>query len=185
MIQIFCKQIKGLWFAAALDDENAIIALNFSPEERSIALIGVLNGLPLNTKFEVGKPNRFSRNLLETLYAIYEGKEVESSFKLNMDRLTQFTQEVLLKVAKIPRGYVMSYGAIADATSHKKAARAVGNAMANNPFPPLIPCHRVILSNRRLGNYGLGFEVKKDILEREGVTIKSGLVERKCLWNFR
>jgi len=184
MIKIFCKKIKGVWFATALDDENAIIASNFSPKERDIALRGVLNGLSLNMRFEAVKPNGFSRNLLETLCAIYEGKEVESSFKLNMDRLTQFTQ-VLLKVAKIPRGYVMSYGSIAKATSYKKAARAVGNAMANNPFPPLIPCHRVILSNRRLGKYGSGFEVKKDLLEREDVAIKNGLVERKCLWNFR
>ncbi|MBU0574089.1 MAG: MGMT family protein, partial [Candidatus Margulisbacteria bacterium] len=66
-------------------------------------------------------------------------------------KLSSFRQKVLQAVAKIPRGKVSTYALIARHIGHPGAARAVGTALAKNPTPINIPCHRVICSDGRLG----------------------------------
>ncbi len=83
----------------------------------------------------------------------------------------EFDLEVLLSVLKIPRGEVKTYKEVAKSIN-SKAWRRVGSAMAKNPFPLVIPCHRVIKSDLSLGNYGGGVKMKKEILLKEGVKIK-------------
>ena len=84
--------------------------------------------------------------------------------------LTEFEQAVLLKALEIPFGQVRPYGWIAREIGRPKAVRAVGTALANNPIPLLIPCHRVVRSDGIIGNYGLGGPtVKRRILAEEGV----------------
>jgi methylated-DNA-[protein]-cysteine S-methyltransferase len=61
----------------------------------------------------------------------------------------------------------MSYGEVAAAAGRPKAARAVGTAMARNPFPPIIPCHRVVASNGGLGGYAGGLDMKRQMLTME------------------
>lgn len=80
--------------------------------------------------------------------------------------------ELLLKV---PKGKVTTYQAIAHALG-SKAYRAVGTAMAKNPNPISVPCHRVVKSNAEVGNYAFGIERKIALLEQEGVVIKNGKV---------
>jgi len=184
MIKICYERIENVWFATAIDDNDRIVALSFSIREPETAVRRLLDMLPPNIEFRNEKTNEYFRNLFNTLYAIYDGKETKNSFVLKMDVFSPFTQAVLLKVAQIPRGYVASYKEVAKAVYHEGAARAVGSVMANNPFPLLIPCHRVILSDGKIGNYGLGSNLKKDILEREGIAIRKGRVERKYLWKF-
>ncbi|MEM3031066.1 MAG: MGMT family protein [Candidatus Micrarchaeia archaeon] len=77
---------------------------------------------------------------------------------------------MLLETAKIPKGKTASYAEIAKRVGRPKAARAVGNALAKNPFPLLIPCHRVIRSDGSAGGYSRkgGSAKKKKLLEREG-----------------
>src|SRR6267378_2540286 len=87
--------------------------------------------------------------------------------------LTSFSQAVLGKTLEIPRGQVRPYGWIAREIGHPAAVRAVGTALANNPIPYFIPCHRVIRSDGVIGNYGGGGpEAKKNILTLEGVQLK-------------
>ena len=74
----------------------------------------------------------------------------------------------------------MTYSGLAAAVGSPKAARAVGTALANNPFPIVIPCHRVIRANGALGQFGGGVSMKKTLLEREGVPAGSdGAVRQK------
>jgi methylated-DNA-[protein]-cysteine S-methyltransferase len=80
-----------------------------------------------------------------------------------------FTRRVLQKCGKIPRGRVMTYGSLAANVRVPGGARAVGNAMAGNPFPLVIPCHRVIRTNGELGGFGGGLPMKRALLEMEGV----------------
>ncbi|MFH2034522.1 MAG: MGMT family protein [Candidatus Margulisiibacteriota bacterium] len=87
-------------------------------------------------------------------------------------KLSPFRQKVLQAVAKIPRGKVSTYALIARHIGHPGAARAVGTALAKNPTPINIPCHRVICSDGRLGNYQGGSTMKKALLEKEGVIIR-------------
>jgi methylated-DNA-[protein]-cysteine S-methyltransferase len=80
-----------------------------------------------------------------------------------------FQKKVLLETRQIPRGKVISYGHLADRILAPGAARAVGSALARNPFPLIIPCHRVVKSTGYLGNFSGGSEMKKFLLQMEGV----------------
>ena len=93
-------------------------------------------------------------------------------FPVALDRLHPFQRRVLQAIRAIPRGQVRSYGWVAGRIGAPAAARAVGTALARNPIPVLIPCHRVVRSDRMLGEYsGGGSEVKARILRWEGVSI--------------
>lgn len=70
---------------------------------------------------------------------------------------------------RIPRGRVSTYGRIAMKLTHPGAARAVGTALAKNPFPLIIPCHRAVKSDGKLGGYAGGLDMKKRLLEMEGI----------------
>ena len=70
--------------------------------------------------------------------------------------LTEFEKQVLETVKKIPRGKVATYKEVAKAIGKPFAYRAVGNALAKNPYPIKIPCHRVIKSDLSLGGYSQG-----------------------------
>lgn len=81
--------------------------------------------------------------------------------------MTDFEKKVLKVVAKIPLGEVRSYKWVAIKTGKPKAYRAVANALHKNPFPILIPCHRVIKSSKNTGGYALGKTLKKDLIKLE------------------
>lgn len=86
---------------------------------------------------------------------------------LNLSSLPSFTQKVLRELQKIPFGQTCSYGEIAKAIGHPHAARAVGNACRVNPLPLVIPCHRVIQTNGKLGGFAYGQALKKSLLNFE------------------
>lgn len=86
----------------------------------------------------------------------------------NLDRLSEFQRAVLHKAQEIPRGQVRSYAWIAKAIGRPTAVRAVGTALAKNPVPLLIPCHRVVRSDGTIGDYALGSPNKRRILQYEG-----------------
>lgn len=86
--------------------------------------------------------------------------------------LTRFEEAVLRKTLEIPRGQIRPYGWIAREIGHPAAVRAVGTALANNPIPYFIPCHRVVRTDGHIGNYGGGGpEAKRAILTMEGVQL--------------
>jgi methylated-DNA-[protein]-cysteine S-methyltransferase len=93
-----------------------------------------------------------------------------------------FQQRVLRLEFQIPRGKVSTYGALAGRLGHPRAARAVGTALARNPFPIIIPCHRAIRADRTLGGYGGGLKMKRALLEMEGVQFDShGRIRKDCI----
>ena len=83
---------------------------------------------------------------------------------------TQFQLKVWSYLKKIPKGKVKTYAQVAKAIGKPKAVRAVANAIGKNPFPPKIPCHRVIRSDGKLGGYSAkgGIKTKKKLLKNEG-----------------
>jgi O-6-methylguanine DNA methyltransferase len=91
---------------------------------------------------------------------------------IDLSELSEFQKKVLNILRQLPRGEVRTYGELASLAGRPKAARAVGNAMAHNPVPLLIPCHRVVPSSGGVGNYGLGVKLKRELLSREGVQIE-------------
>jgi O-6-methylguanine DNA methyltransferase len=93
--------------------------------------------------------------------------------RFDLRGLTEFEQAVLDKTREIPRGQVRPYSWIAREIGHPAAVRAVGTALANNPIPYFIPCHRVVRMDGAIGNYsGGGPEAKRQILTLEGVRLK-------------
>jgi O-6-methylguanine DNA methyltransferase len=95
------------------------------------------------------------------------------SMRFDLRGLTPFEQAVLRKTQEIPRGEVRPYGWIAREIGRPAAVRAVGTALANNPIPYFIPCHRVVRTDGKIGNYGGGGpEAKRAILSMEGVRLK-------------
>jgi O-6-methylguanine DNA methyltransferase len=100
--------------------------------------------------------------------------ELEGRHRLRFDLrgLTPFEQAVLRKTKQIPRGEVRPYGWVAREIGRSAAVRAVGTALANNPIPYFIPCHRVVRTDGHIGNYGGGGpEAKRAILTMEGVEV--------------
>lgn len=81
-----------------------------------------------------------------------------------------FREKVLAVVAKIPRGKVLTYAAVAQKVGSPQAARAVGNVLHRN-CDPQIPCHRVIRSDGQLGGYNKGAKKKRAILRKEGFIV--------------
>jgi methylated-DNA-[protein]-cysteine S-methyltransferase len=81
---------------------------------------------------------------------------------------TSFQRDVWSALCDIPFGEVKTYGDVARATNRPRAMRAVGNANHANPWPIIVPCHRVV-SARVLGGYGGGERVKRFLLDLEGV----------------
>jgi methylated-DNA-[protein]-cysteine S-methyltransferase len=82
---------------------------------------------------------------------------------------TPFERSVWEELRRIPFGETRSYGEIAQAIGRPGAARAVGRANGANPIPIVVPCHRVLPSTGKLGNYAGGPERKRALLELEGV----------------
>jgi len=92
---------------------------------------------------------------------------------LALDLCSAFQQRVLRAEHAIPRGRVSTYGRIAAHLGMPAAARAVGNALAGNPFPIFVPCHRAIRSDRTLGGYQGGAAMKRALLEMEGLAVSN------------
>ena len=96
---------------------------------------------------------------------------------------TPFQRRVLLAEFGIPRGYVSTYGRIARFIRVPDGARAVGNALAGNPFPIVIPCHRALRSDGSIGGFQGGREMKERLLRMEGVRIgEDGRVVMEHVW---
>ena len=92
-----------------------------------------------------------------------------ADLKLDLRLLSPFQQAVLAKTRQIPRGEVRPYAWVAKEVGQPKAVRAVGSALARNPVPLLIPCHRVVRGEGTVGEYAWGAAAKRQLLQLEGV----------------
>ena len=125
------------------------------------------NKKPSSTKLT--DPNSytpFMKNVIHQMNQYFMGSRKEFDIKLKLD-LPPFYENVLNEVRNIPYGQTFSYKKIARKLQNPKAFRAVANANAINPIPIIIPCHRVILSNGALGQYGGGKLMKKILVQNE------------------
>lgn len=129
----------------------------------------------IETKIEKKLKENFSKNYKNFVFEIKDyffGKK--EFFNLNLidfDSMSDFQKKVLFKLSKVPRGMVTTYKNIALKLNKEKSFRAVGNVMKLNPFPIIIPCHRVIKSDFTIGEYGYGKDLKRLLLIFEGVTL--------------
>jgi len=135
-------------------------------------------GLPAQTALKDHFPDsvpsscRLIDDLAGRIAAFLDGADVRFALEhVRMDLCPPFQQRVLLAEYSIPRGSVSTYRRIAAHLGVPKGARAAGNALATNPFPIVIPCHRAIRSDGALGGYQGGLAMKKALLMQEGVDV--------------
>lgn len=136
---------------------------------------GVAYVRPAET-FKAGFRERFGRPLLPAarppaglVTALRTGRR--SGLALDLGGMSDFQRDVLLATGEIPRGEVRPYAWIADRIGRPRAVRAVGTALATNPVPLLIPCHRVTRSDATPGEYVFGAASKESLLRGEGADL--------------
>lgn len=100
-----------------------------------------------------------------------KGKPIGKLPPLDLKTGTAFQQKVWKCLQRIRAGQTRTYGEVAEAIGSKTASRAVGGACGANPIPVLVPCHRVLAANRRLGGFSGGLQWKKLLLQREGISM--------------
>ncbi len=140
----------GTWFVEGDDDGLAGVHLVRSRRAPSVP----------------SAPPRVQR-AAKQLAEYFEGRRRVFDVDLHLTG-TDFQQNVWLALAAIPYGEVRSYGEIADEVGRPHAYRAVGNANGKNPWPVIIPCHRVVAAHD-IGGYAIGLDVKRFLLQLEGV----------------
>lgn len=95
-------------------------------------------------------------------------------------------QKVYKKLIQVPQGKITTYGELAKAVGLKNGQRVIGQIMKKNPYPVIIPCHRVVKSDGQVGGYAFGDTIKTSMLKKEGIKIQNGKIIdwKKKLYKF-
>jgi methylated-DNA-[protein]-cysteine S-methyltransferase len=104
----------------------------------------------------------------------FEGRRHRFDLPLDRRMSRGFRAQVLAELERVVFGEVVTYGELAARAGSPKAFRAVGSAMATNPIPIVVPCHRVLRTGGKLGGYGGGLDAKRWLLSHEGAPVPPG-----------
>jgi O-6-methylguanine DNA methyltransferase len=189
LIQVTTRKKHGAWFSVALNEKQRIVACSFSDRSRREAERSVRKAIstePIKLDDSLGSGSGRFREI----YGTYTGRAVAVKLdSLDLSHVTPFQRRVYSLLTRIPHGRVTTYGAIAKRLGGLRYSRAVGGAVASNPIPLLVPCHRVVPASLRVGNYGMGGRnpsegtyMKRRLLEREGVKFTGEKVAESSLW---
>lgn len=162
----------GKLLVAATDRGVCLVSLADSDQK----LLAHLHSEYPRARLESGTDNQGNKYLAFSVERILEyltkGTDLENS-NLPLDlQATAFQQRVWKELRAIPYGKVRSYSEVARRIGLPKATRAVANACASNPVPLVVPCHRVVPKSGGVGQYGMGVERKRMLLEKEGVNLE-------------
>ena len=146
--------------------EKRLIALDIIRENGAVTRKRLRDQYPGAT--ESVKPFGKLQRLLDQFL---RGKRVDFDVPFDLGDVGDFSRRVLLEVEAIPYGAVVSYGSIGRRLGYPMAARAVGQAVGRNPIPIVIPCHRVVRSDGRLGGFSMGLSLKERLLALEEVRL--------------
>ena len=127
-------------------------------------------------ELSINKKSKQLNNVLKEMNNYFNEKDYRFSLEyLNLDKLRPFQRAVLETEFNTEKGTVNTYKDIAKAIDRPKAYRAVGTALAKNPYPIIIPCHRTVKWDRTIGGFNGfagGLESKKTLLELDGLMIQ-------------
>ena len=134
---------------------------------------GALELLGSSLSHTTRSPHQFE-DLISRLRIYFDGRKVTFPDELDLSRATHFKRQVWQITRLIPYGENRSYRWVAQQIGQPNAMRAVGQALAQNPLPIIIPCHRVVASNGKLGGFSGGLEMKRRLLHLEaaGASVK-------------
>ena len=85
-------------------------------------------------------------------------------------------KKIYKKLLEVPKGKVTTYGELSKAVGLKNGQRYIGNVMNKNPYPAIVPCHRVVMSTGKIGGYAYGEHIKAKMLNDEGIQVKNGKI---------
>ena len=172
------------WFGVVTDQDNLLLASAFGQSRK--ALEGYLTSYV--RRFDGRKPSRNEHVFAEYMSDLFSGRKPPTPVKLNYEHILPFQQKVIKIMQLIPTSKVTTYGSIAKKIG--SGPRAVGNAVASNPWPLFIPCHRVISSTLLIGNYSMcgalrnaGTVAKRQLLEQEKVPFNDDKVDPSAIWD--
>lgn len=124
-----------------------------------------------NNFLQRGEPTLIA-SIIEKIQRFLTGKDESFDLELlDLNNCYEIQKKVLLAEFQIPRGWISTYKRIAIKIGVLNGARVVGNALARNPFPIVIPCHRAIKTNGQLGGFQGGIKMKRALLEFEGIKL--------------
>jgi O-6-methylguanine DNA methyltransferase len=149
----------------AATTKGLIRIVNKLPNEKAFEKI-----LVANLGFKIKKDPYYFCDLIDQFQSYFNAQLKEFKFPLDLRLGTPFQQKVWKNLLTIPYGTTRSYKWLAEAITIPKAARAVGNANGQNPLSIIVPCHRVIQLNGKLGGYTGGVELKRYLLSLEKAT---------------
>jgi methylated-DNA-[protein]-cysteine S-methyltransferase len=153
-VDLHCSTVitpVGVW---GVEGDEEVVTRIYLPHEKS--------------KVTKGPAPRAVAIAHEQLREYFDGERTSFSVSLSTVKATSFQHDVWAALSTIPFGEVRTYADIAAAVNRPRATRAVGNANHVNPWPVIVPCHRVV-AKTGLGGYGGGDEVKRFLLDLEGV----------------
>lgn len=113
----------------------------------------------------------FFHDLMKRLRTYFAGQRATFPDELDLSPATAFQREVWQLTRLIPYGETRSYSWVAEQLGKTGAMRAVGQALGQNPLPIIVPCHRVVASDGKLGGYSGGVEMKRYLLHREALSL--------------
>jgi len=168
------------WIAAAYSGKG-LAALTLPMPTKDKALIDLQKTVKdfLVVGYEFSRPlYRVQREyqpvcmLAESLYDYFIGNTPDfACIALDTSQCTSFAKKVYSKVAQVPYGQTRSYGWVAHEIGANNGARAVGGILRNNPFPIVVPCHRIISASGKIGGFTGGLDLKRRLLAIEGFSI--------------
>jgi O-6-methylguanine DNA methyltransferase len=127
---------------------------------------------PDETEKSSAKVQGWHRLTVSAVEQTLAGKATRKLPPLDLDSGTDFQRQVWSALQKIEAGKTRSYLEIAKLIGNPRAVRAVGGACGANPIPVLIPCHRVLAANHKIGGFSGGLDWKRTLLAREGVKLR-------------
>ncbi|MBT8232029.1 MAG: methylated-DNA--[protein]-cysteine S-methyltransferase [Saprospiraceae bacterium] len=146
----FISSPIGFWTVEAND--SAITAIKYDKNKPHILI----------------NPSSITDRAKQQLIEYFDNERTTFDLPLNTSEYSSFYKAVWSAVEEIPYGKTSSYSQVAHHINNPKSVRAVGMANGKNPFPIIIPCHRVIGKDNSLTGYASGIKIKKWLLEHEG-----------------
>ncbi len=153
---------KNLFLAMS---DKGVVKITFGNDSKARLFSWLEDNFP---GYMYEKNDSRTKNYANQIKKYIDGKTRKLDITVDL-KVDGFHGKVLKALKRIPYGKVITYGELAARAGNPRAARAAGTACGRNPIPFVIPCHRVIASNGRLGGYGGGERLKKKLLENEGV----------------
>ncbi len=140
---------------------HGLCRISYDPDpERELDLLARLHGTRV-LRTELEEPRR-------ELDEYFAGRREAFDLPIDLGRVGEFPRRVLVELARVPFGSIVTYGELAARVGRPRAARAVGMVMNRNPVPIVLPCHRVVGVGGRLVGYGGGLHRKERLLRLEG-----------------